>query len=150
VVSHSGFAWLLCCGGLLLGAACAPGAALERPVDTPIPQASVLSQQRDSNVPELPFPDNPDPNQCGIPMPWSDYTGWVNGTYQGQLVQPTVLLYDSHLRLHVTGAVPTGTSVRVQLYQANPVLDFYYVRAETPSGPQQGWVPAPFLQLNQP
>jgi hypothetical protein len=106
--------------------------------------------QRDADVPELPFPDNPDPSQCGIPTPWGNYPGWLNGEYQGQLVQPTVLLYDSHQRLHVTGAVPTGTHVQVELYQSNPVLDFYYVRADLPNGQQKGWVPAPFLRLTPP
>jgi hypothetical protein len=60
--------------------------------------------------------------------------------YQGQVVEPTVSLYDSHERIHVTGAVPSGTEVQVELYQTNPVLDFYYVREETSAGPQKGWV----------
>ena len=60
------------------------------------------------------------------------------------------MLYDSHERQHVTGAVSSGTEVQVQLYQSNPVLDFYYVQAETPAGRQKGWVPAPFLQFTPP
>jgi hypothetical protein len=79
-----------------------------------------------------------------------DYTGWVDGVYEGHLVEPTVLLYDSHERLHITGRVPSRTEVRVQLRQSNPVLDFYYVVADTPAGHQTGWVPAPFLQFNPP
>jgi hypothetical protein len=106
--------------------------------------------QGDADVPELPFPDNPDPSQCGIPTPWDNYPGWLNGEYQGQLVQPTVLLYDSHQRLHVTGAVPTGTQVQIELYQSNPVLEFYYVRADLPNGQPKGWVPAPFLRPTPP
>ena len=35
----------------------------------------VFVQQRDANVPELPFPDNPDPNQCGIPTRWGGSAG---------------------------------------------------------------------------
>jgi hypothetical protein len=66
------------------------------------------------------------------------------------MVEPTVLLYDSHERLHITGAVPSGTPVQVQLYQANPVLDFYYVQSDTLNGLQKGWVPAPFLQFSPP
>ena len=118
--------------------------------DQPTPGSLQAAVERDPDVPELPFPDNPDPSQCGIPTPWGGYEALVNGVYQGQLVQPTVLLYDSHQRLHVTGAVPSGTEVQVELYQPNPVLDFYYVRVETPSGLQQGWIPAPFLQLQPP
>lgn len=110
-------------------------------------QAATLARQRDADVPELPFPDNPDPNACGIPTVWNGETVQIEGTFQGQLVEPTVYLYDSHERLHIAGAVPSGTTARVELYQGNPVLDFYYVRADTPAGPQSGWVPAPFLRL---
>jgi len=46
--------------------------------------------------------------------------------------------------------VPSGTQVKVELHQSNPVLDFYYVEADTPAGHQKGWVPAPFLQFNPP
>jgi hypothetical protein len=108
------------------------------------------SAERDPNVPVLPFPDNPDPSQCGIPAVWGAYPAWVTGLYQGQLLEPTVLLYDSHLCNHISGGLPSGTQVQIQLYQANPVLDFYYVQADTPSGPQKGWVPGPFLQLGPP
>jgi hypothetical protein len=73
-------------------------------------------QQRDANVPALPFPDNPDPNQCGIPTLWGGSAGWIDGTYAGQVVEPTVLLYDSHERIHVIGAVPSGTQVQVEMY----------------------------------
>jgi hypothetical protein len=138
---------------LVLGTACAgkPGSA-----NTPVPVANSVSEgatanfERDPDVPQLPFPDNPDPNACGIPTSFGGSTAWVNGVYQGQVVEPTVSLYDSHERSHVTGAVPSGTEVQVELYQANPVLDFYFVRAETPTGPQKGWVPAPFLQFTPP
>jgi hypothetical protein len=117
---------------------------------TSVVEAPTTSVERDPDVPQLPFPDNPDPNACGIPTSFGGSTAWVSGMYQGQIVEPTVLLYDSHERTHITGSVPSGTEVRVELYQANPVLDFYFVRAETPGGPQTGWVPAPFLQFNRP
>jgi hypothetical protein len=50
----------------------------------------------------------------------------------------------------VIGAVPSGTEVQVELYQANPVLDFYYVQVEMPDGLRQDWMPAPFLRLAEP
>ena len=135
---------------LVLGAACS-SALNTTPTATPsevaVSQAGTVARQRDADVPELPFPDNPDPNACGIPTPWHGEVAHIEGTFQGQLVEPTVYLYDSHERLHITGAVPSGTTVQVELYQANPVLDFFYVRADTPTGPQTGWVPAPFLRL---
>ena len=136
---------------VLLGAGCSAGAhgSASGAVATSAAEA-VATPERDPDVPDLPFPDNPDPNACGIPAPWGNSSGRLTGIYQGQLVEPTVYLYDSHLRNHITGAVPSGTPVQVELYQSNPVLDFYYVRAETPDGPRQGWVPAPFLQLGPP
>ena len=137
----------------LLGTACsgiAANTATPVAVETSVSQAPTTGVERDPDVPQLPFPDNPDPNACGIPAPMGDYAGWVNGMYQGQVVEPTVLLYDSHERQHITGALPSGTEVRVQLHQSNPVLDFYYVVADTPAGRQTGWVPAPFLQFYPP
>jgi hypothetical protein len=129
---------------VVFGVACS--SALEQP-PTPPTQPAPAGPQRDADVPELPFPDNPDPNACGIPTQWNGEDAQIEGTFRGQLVEPTVYLYDSHERLHITGAVPSGTTVQVQLYQSNPVLDFFYVRADTPAGPQKGWVPAPFLRL---
>lgn len=119
-------------------------------VGTSVSQPPTPSVERDADVPPLPFPDNPDPNACGLPAPMGDYAGWVNGIYQGQMVEPSVLLYDSHERKHITGTVLSGTQVHVQLHQSNPVLDFYYVEADTPGGQQKGWVPAPFLEFNPP
>jgi hypothetical protein len=136
---------------VLLASACS-GAATTTIPPTPSPgtTAGELELQRDADVPDLPFPDNADPNACGIPTPYGGGTAWVTGVYQGQMVEPMVLLYDSHERLHITGAVPSGTPVQVQLYQGNPVLDFYYVQSDTPNGPEKGWVPAPFLQFSPP
>ena len=138
---------------LLVGSGCAGdmrGAATPAPTEASVSVASTPRVARDADVPDLPFADNPDPNACGIPVAWPGYTGWANGVYQGQVVEPSVHLYDSHERLHVTGAVPSGTEVHVQLYQANPVLDFYFVEADTPAGLQKGWIPAPFLQFDPP
>lgn len=132
---------------LVVGSACVASGTPQRAIDNGPPSATV---QRDADVPDLPFPDNPDPNACGIPTPFGDHAGWVNGTFHGQVVEPTVFLYDSHERKHITGALPSGTQVQVQEYQANPVLDFYLVRADTADGSQTGWVPAPFLQLTPP
>ena len=120
------------------------------PTPTPGTTGAELELQRDADVPDLPFPDNPDPNACGIPTPYGGSTAWVTGMYQGQMIEPTVLLYDSHERLHTTGSVASGAPVQVQLYQGNPVLDFYYVQSDTPNGRQKGWVPAPFLQFSPP
>lgn len=140
---------------MLFTAACLQ---VDAPASTPTPTGPVqegLSQdgeqveiQRDPDVPELPFPDNPDPDQCGIPQQWGkDDPAWLSGYYQGDLVQPTVFLYDSHLRKHVKGAAPTGAKVKVILYQVNPVLDYYMVRTIETDEPQEGWVPAPFLSF---
>ena len=136
---------------LVLASACSgSGANAIQPAPTADSALADLSLQRDSDVPPLPFPDNPDPNACGIPAPYGGRPGWVTGVYQGQTIEPTVLLYDSHVRLHITGAVASGTPVQVDLYQTNPVLDFYYVQADTPNGVQKGWVPAPFVEFTPP
>jgi hypothetical protein len=103
---------------------------------------------RDPDVPELPFDDNPDPNACGIPMRWGDDSpAWLTGVWEGELIQPDVLLYDSHLRQSVAGQAPNGAEVRVVLFQQNPTLDYYLVEAvDDPT--QEGWVPAPFLTFD--
>lgn len=100
-------------------------------------------------VPELPFPDNPDPSLCGIPTPWNrSDPAWLDGHYRGKLVQPVVLLYDSHARNRVVGKAKTGTPVKVLLFQANPKLNYYLVRTLT-KPLQEGWVPEPFLRLKR-
>lgn len=97
-------------------------------------------------VPSIPFDDNPDPEACGIPRPWaSDTGGIVDGHYQGELIQPVVYLYDSHLRHEVVGQIPSGSDVEILLYQSNPVLDYYLIRSADLEPAQEGWVPAPFL-----
>lgn len=105
--------------------------------------------ERDPDVPALPFDDNPDPAQCGIPIQWgdSDSTAWLSGEWEGELIQPMVLVYDSHLRVSVTGRAPHGTEVEIVLFQENPTLDYYFVRI--PGDPaQEGWVPEPFLSFD--
>ncbi len=100
---------------------------------------------RSPDVPDLPFPDNPDPSQCGIPLPWNGQEqAWLTGFYEGELIQPEVLLYNSHLRLDITASAPHGTEVRVILHQANPVLDYYLV--DLPDQPP-AWIPEPFLSF---
>ena len=115
-------------------------------LSTPSPETHFETLERDPDVPDLPFPDNPDPSQCGIPTQWgTDESAWVSGYFQGELVQPTVFLYDSHLRLSIAGAIPSGTEVKIILYQQNPSLDFYMVKTVDFDPPQEGWIPAPFV-----
>lgn len=108
-----------------------------------------LAAMRDPDVPELPFPDNPDPSQCGIPSQWSgDARAWLNGYYEGEMVQPIVFLYESHSRLRITSRAPHGTEVTVVLYQINPVVNYYMVRIVGPEGAGEGWIPEPFLSFD--
>ena len=110
--------------------------------------AAQLVAMRDPDVPELPFPDNPDPSQCGIPSQWSgDARAWLNGYYQGKLVEPIVFLYDSHSRFHIVAQAPHGTEVQVILYQNNPVVNYYMVKVMGLEGANEGWVPGPFLSF---
>jgi len=109
--------------------------------------AGELVSSRDPHVPDLPFDDNPDPNRCGIPVQWGeDDRAWLNGEFEGELIQPTVLLYDSHLRQSVVASAPHGAEVQVVLFQENPVLDYYFVKIPGWQ-PQEGWVPAPLLSF---
>lgn len=110
----------------------------------------IFTVERDADVPELPFPDNADPTVCGIPVPFgSDNRAWLTGTYQGELIQPTVLLYDSHARRSITGRAPSGAEVEVVLSQTNPTLNYYLVRTAGDEV-QEGWIPAPFLSFEPP
>lgn len=102
-------------------------------------------------VPVLPFADNPDPTQCGIPMTWGkDDPAWITGLYQGKLIQPVVFLYNSHERREVVGQIPHGGRVRILLSQANPALNYYFVRSLDLQSAQEGWIPAPFVALDGP
>lgn len=144
-------------GVLLLSVACggeqpAPTAtpkATETPWPTLVPvYATQIAAERSPDVPALPFPDNPDPTACGIPTQWGlDDPAWLAGRYEGEMVQPTVYLYDSHLRFEVTGKAPHGSEVKILLYQGNPVVDYYLVKTTDTDAPQEGWVPAPFLSF---
>lgn len=99
-------------------------------------------------APPLPFADNPDPTLCGVPRAWlDDEPAWVAGLYAGELVQPVVYLYDSHLRNEVIGQIPHGGRVEIELSQSNPELDFYRVRSLDMQPVQEGWLPAPFLSF---
>lgn len=111
--------------------------------------AALIAEQRDPAVPELPFADNPDPTQCGIPIQWGDANNiaYLNGIYDGVMVQQDVLLYDSHLRLGITGQAPHGAEVEIVLYQQNPVIDYYFVKVASDRERSEGWVPAPFLSF---
>ncbi|MFZ0544680.1 MAG: hypothetical protein WAM60_04550 [Candidatus Promineifilaceae bacterium] len=111
--------------------------------------AAQIAELRSPDVPQLPFPDNPDPSQCGIPTKWGgNNQAWLNGIYEGKLVQPVVLLYDSHLRFNITAEAPHGSEVEIILYQNNPVTDYYLVKIVGADTPNEGWVPAPFLSFN--
>lgn len=110
---------------------------------TEVHDGSVLAR-RDPDVPDLPFNDNPDPNQCGIPVRWGvDDPAWLTGVWEGELIQPEVLLYDSHSRFSISGRLEHGSEVVIVLFQENPVLDYYLVRSI--HGDVEGWVPSPFL-----
>ena len=111
--------------------------------------AALIAERRDTGIPPLPFPDNPDPSKCGIPTSWGgDDQAWLTGIYEGDMVQPVVLLYDSHLRLRIAAQAPHGSEVEVILYQQNPVTDYYLVKVVGAEPPNEGWVPAPFLSFN--
>lgn len=125
------------------------GASQQTEPRTEIHQDYVI--ERDADVPELPFADNPDPTVCGIPEPWrDDPTAYLSGVYDGELIQPTVFLYDSHARRSIKGRAPHGAEVEIVLSQSNPVLNYYLVRTVGEGEVQEGWIPAPFLSFEPP
>jgi hypothetical protein len=101
-----------------------------------------------ATVPALPFANNPDPTLCGIPTP-DNRQGVVTGEYAGKLVQPIVYLYDSHLLSAITGQVYPNTTVTIQLRQANPTLNFYFVKTVGVEPAQSGWIPEPFVTITE-
>ena len=108
-----------------------------------------IEKMRSPDVPDLPFPDNPDPSQCGIPTQWGgDNQAWLTGVYEGRLIQQEVLLYDSHNRLNIAARASHGVEVIVLLYQQNPVTDYYLVRIVGAEKPNEGWIPEPFLSFD--
>jgi hypothetical protein len=134
---------LSACAGTAAGD---PAAVVGSSDDTTEEHGAAL--RRDPDVPDLPFEDNPDPNQCGIPTRWGlEDPAWLTGTWDGELIEPEVLLYDSHQRRRVTGRLPHGSEVRIVLFQRNPVLDFYFVTSA--SGSAEGWVPGPFVSFEE-
>jgi hypothetical protein len=151
---------------ILLLAACGPtqeptatavvtptAAATEAATTAPDSQAASepVEIERDADVPKLPFPDNPDPALCGIPQQWtSDEPAYLTGLYEGELIQPTVFLYDSHLRRSVVAKAPHGAEVEILLSQSNPELDYFMVKIVGAEGPNEGWVPAPFVTFEPP
>lgn len=145
------FLFLAICVGLSSCGVAGVATAVPATSQPPAQETAVawIAAHRDPDVPLLPFADNPDPNQCGIPTPWGeDSPAWLNGIFEGELVQPTVFLYDSHSRLSITTQAAHGTPVSVILYQQNPVLDYYLVKIEGAPKPNEGWVPGPFLSFN--
>lgn len=113
-------------------------------------EGAITTLAHNPDVPKLPFPDNPDPSLCGIPTMWgpTNNQAWLNGIYNGEMVQPTVFLYDSHLRYNIKAQAPHGTKVQIILFQANPVLNYYMVKiVGGPAGQNEGWVPEPFLSF---
>lgn len=112
--------------------------------------AARIEELRSPDVPKLPFADNPDPALCGIPTTWnSNDPAWLTGYYEGELIEPIVHLYDSHMRLNIAAEAPHGTQVKVLLYQSNPYLDYYLVKVEGAEQPNEGWVPSPFLSFEK-
>jgi hypothetical protein len=111
--------------------------------------AAMIAERRDPEIMPLPFPDNPDPSLCGIPTPWGpDNQAWLTGIYEEEMVQPEVMLYDSHLRLEILARAAHGSEVEVILYQQNPVTDYYLVKIVGAEQPNEGWVPGPFLSFS--
>jgi hypothetical protein len=128
------------------------------PTETPLLKAAqsasqqpVIELERDPDVPHLPFPDNPDPALCGIPKPWnSNESAYITGIYEGELIQPIVFLYDSHLRRSITAEAPHGSEIKILLSQSNPELDYFLVKIVGAEPPNEGWVPAPFVSFTAP
>ena len=141
---------LIAVGAVVGGVAIALAVSGDGPDEDPsgsVTHAVEFEIERDPDVPPLPFDDNPDPTQCGIPVELGDdVAGWLSGMWDGELIQPEVLVYDSHLRVSVTGGAPHGAEVEVVMFQENPVLDYYFVRIPGDS-PQEGWVPSAFLSF---
>jgi hypothetical protein len=107
---------------------------------------------RAPNVPALPFPDNLDPSQCGLPSAWTSAApAFLTGVYDRVLVEPTVFLYDSHLRQRIVASAPNGAQVKILMAQQNPTLNYYMVEIVDASPPaNEGWVPAPFVTFEPP
>ncbi len=119
----------------LLLTACGAPAVMAAPT-TPLPAV----------IPALPFPDNPDPTLCGIPQP-DGRRGIVTGQHGGEVVGDIVYLYDGHARQAITGQVFPSARVEIVLRQSNPTLDYFFVRTTNVEPAQEGWIPAPFVEI---
>ncbi len=97
-------------------------------------------------IPALPFPDNPDPTLCGIPQP-DGRRGIVTGEHEGEVVGDVIYLYDGHARQAITGQVFPGARVEIVLRQSNPTLDYFFVKTTNVEPAQEGWIPAPFVEI---
>ena len=113
--------------------------------------AQPIEVERSPDVPKLPFEDNADPSLCGIPQQWnSDEPAYLSGIYQGELIQPVVYLYDSHLRRNIVGQASHGSEIKIMLSQSNPTLDYFLVKVVNAETAIEGWVPAPFVSFDPP
>lgn len=106
---------------------------------------SVILTLTDLHRPELPFTDNPDANQCGLPVQLN-VRGVLRGVYQGRMYEPQVRLYDSHARLKVVALVESGTPGRALLQVSGPRLNYLLVRVQVKGKTLEGWVPAPYFR----
>ncbi len=101
--------------------------------------------------PALPFPDNADPRQCGIPTRLGDrYHGTLQGRYHEQLFEPLVRLYDSHSRTRVVATVKSGTPAYGVLLVTGRQLNYLLVKVTRDGRTVEGWVPQPYFRLDPP
>ncbi len=122
---------------ILVFAACAPAAQLITTAPTePLP----------AEIPAIPFADNPDPTLCGIPEP-DGREGVAHGEVDGELYGPIIYLYESHLRETIIGQIYPGSAVEIVMRQSNPTLDYYFVKTIGIEPVQEGWIPAPFVEV---
>lgn len=69
------------------------------------------------------FDDDLDPDACGIPTPWGDdEPALLDGVWDGELIEPDVLLFDSHLRTTIVGQGAHGAEVGIVMHRGNPKL----------------------------
>ena len=97
--------------------------------------------------PHLPFPDNLDQSQCGIPtVLGGEFAGELSGSYGGELQEALVRLYDSHARAEVVGRAWTGSPARALLMVSGPQLSYLLVRVKVGHQELEGWIPAPYFK----
>ena len=116
------------------------------PVSQAAPMVSQAVPQADAR-PALPFSDNLDLTQCGIPTVLGDeFTGELSGIYGGKLQEALVRLYDSHARAEVVARVWTSTPARAVLRVSGPQLSYLLVKLEVGGQSLEGWVPEPYFK----